>query len=61
MALACRFGHHKWTSRVQQGTTYTVCSECGKERGTPKGEREIDHAVFHSPAHGQPPGKRKIE
>ena len=50
MALACRLGHHTWTSRVDQGQTYVVCSECGKEQGAPRGEREYEHKVWQTPA-----------
>ena len=30
--LACRVGSHTWSSKVEQGETYTVCIACGKER-----------------------------
>ena len=30
--LACRVGRHKWSTKVEQGETYTVCAGCGKER-----------------------------
>ena len=32
MRLACRFGRHTWSSKVEQGETYTVCTACGKDR-----------------------------
>lgn len=28
--LACRFGRHEWTTRVEGGESYKVCSSCGK-------------------------------
>ena len=43
MKLACRFGRHTWSSKVEQGETYTVCTACGKE---------------HSVSLGLPPGSR---
>ena len=30
--LACRVGRHKWSTKVEQGETYIVCTACGKER-----------------------------
>jgi hypothetical protein len=34
--LACIFGRHDWTTHVERGEEYKVCSACGK---TPKGRR----------------------
>jgi hypothetical protein len=28
--LACRLGRHEWTTRVEEGESYKVCSSCGK-------------------------------
>jgi hypothetical protein len=28
--LACIFGGHRWTIRVEDGESYDVCSRCGK-------------------------------
>ena len=28
--LSCRIGRHAWTTRVEQGESYKVCSVCGK-------------------------------
>jgi len=39
--LACRVGHHTWTSHVEGGETYKVCSVCGK---TPRQSRGITPA-----------------
>jgi hypothetical protein len=30
--LACRIGRHKWSTKVEHGETYAVCTACGKER-----------------------------
>jgi len=31
--LSCWLGRHAWSTRVEQGQSYQVCSDCGK---TPK-------------------------
>jgi len=28
--LACVFGRHRWTTHVEHGEEYSVCSRCGK-------------------------------
>ena len=28
--LSCWVGRHSWTTRVEQGESYEVCSNCGK-------------------------------
>jgi hypothetical protein len=28
--LACRIGRHDWTTRIEQGESYKVCTACGK-------------------------------
>jgi hypothetical protein len=28
--LSCWVGRHSWTTRVEQGESYKVCSKCGK-------------------------------
>jgi hypothetical protein len=56
--LACWLGRHEWTTRVEEGVSYKVCSACGKTShpepaeehypGTPAGtgERKIgDHGA----------------
>jgi hypothetical protein len=38
--LACIFGGHRWTIRVEDGESYDVCSRCGKlpqSRPSPSG------------------------
>ena len=45
--IACWFGRHDLTTRVEQGESYTVCSKRGK---TPRGaEKHIGH---QAPASG---------
>ena len=34
--LSCWVGRHLWTTRVEQGESYTVCSNCGKNKTPPK-------------------------
>jgi hypothetical protein len=34
--LACRLGRHEWTTRVERGESYKVCSSCGKFAAGPK-------------------------
>jgi hypothetical protein len=31
--LACWLGKHSWTTRIEHGEEFSVCSACGKERG----------------------------
>ena len=28
--LACRFGRHEWTTRVEEGESFKVCAACEK-------------------------------
>ena len=30
--LACWSGKHSWTTQIEHGQQFTVCSVCGKER-----------------------------
>jgi len=32
-SLSCMLGRHSWTTRVDHGEIYEVCSACGKDRG----------------------------
>jgi hypothetical protein len=35
-SLACIFGRHRWTTHLEHGDEYNVCSRCGKvPRDTP--------------------------
>jgi hypothetical protein len=38
--FSCRLGRHTWTTHVEQGESYTVCSGCGKTPSRPKGNIE---------------------
>jgi hypothetical protein len=29
-SLACVVGHHRWTTHLEHGDEYEVCSRCGK-------------------------------
>ena len=37
--LSCWLGRHTWTSHVEKGESFMVCSACGK---TPHGQPEVD-------------------
>ena len=46
--LSCWVGRHVWTTRVEQGEKYRVCSECG---GTPRqGKNVVGRAHDHHAA-----------
>ena len=47
--LSCWFGRHDLTTRVEQGESYKVCSNCGK---TPRGVR----GDIRGPGSGTGPG-----
>jgi hypothetical protein len=42
--LSCWVGRHSWTTRVDQGESYKVCSACGK---TPGGGMKDQDARAH--------------
>jgi len=31
--LSCWVGRHSWTTRIEKGEEFSVCSVCGKQRG----------------------------
>jgi hypothetical protein len=43
--VACWFGKHSWTTRIDHGEEFSVCSACGKERrgGGGDGGRQREH------------------
>ena len=36
--FSCWLGRHVWTTRVEKGESYQVCSACGKSSGGGKGD-----------------------
>jgi hypothetical protein len=46
MRLACLLGRHSWTTRVDHGEQFTVCSICGQEKkgGGSSSSSAIPHA-----------------
>jgi hypothetical protein len=43
--LACWIGRHEWTSRVEQGQSYTVCVSCGAEPRRRRGNKRETEAL----------------
>ena len=42
--LSCWLGRHVWTTRVEQGEAFQVCSECGRPpRDRTKGPENPPH------------------
>ena len=39
--LTCWLGHHTWTSHVESGERFVVCSACGKTLADPGGDIEM--------------------
>jgi hypothetical protein len=35
--LSCWLGRHAWTTRIERGEEFDVCSVCGKEKGGSSG------------------------
>jgi hypothetical protein len=52
--LGCLIGRHEWTSRVEQGERYKVCTRCGAEPRRPRGEE--GRGTGRGPGSGEGPG-----
>ena len=43
--LACWLGRHEWTTRLEQGQSYTVCASCGSEPRRRRGNHRETEAL----------------
>jgi hypothetical protein len=49
--LACRLGRHDWTTRVEGGESYKVCTACGK---SPRESGQPGEPTDHGLSDGEP-------